>query len=147
MGTATGPFLYFKQIEKAKEQLAKWNVKVSDNDIVIQVTDQMYEFDWFSEETMVKWKDTKDNTKTWQVCEQFFEKAYIARKRYNKAKRQTQESINNFMTNEWNMYLEATEAKAMHGQKAQQEHIQHVTNWNVNLITMVQEQQQKWRSS
>ena len=33
---------YFKQIEKARKQLTKWNVKVSDDDIVIHVVDQMY---------------------------------------------------------------------------------------------------------
>ena len=36
---------YFKQIVKAWRQLAKWNVKVSNNDIVIHIVDQMYESD------------------------------------------------------------------------------------------------------
>ena len=29
--------VYFKQVNKAQKQLAKWNVKVSDDDIVIHV--------------------------------------------------------------------------------------------------------------
>lgn len=42
--------------------------------------------------------------KTLQNCQQFFEEAYKARKQCNDAKGQTQESINNVMTNEWNMF-------------------------------------------
>ena len=38
---------YFKQIEKAKKQLAKWNVSALDDNIIIYVVDQMYESDWF----------------------------------------------------------------------------------------------------
>ena len=45
---------YFKQIEKARKQLSKWNVSVFDNDIIIHVVDQMYESDLFSEEMMTK---------------------------------------------------------------------------------------------
>ena len=45
---------YFKQIEKAKKQLANWNTTVSDDDIIIHAIDQIYEFDWFSKETMTK---------------------------------------------------------------------------------------------
>ena len=37
---------YFKQVEKARKQLTKWNVKVSDNSIVIYVVDQMYNSVW-----------------------------------------------------------------------------------------------------
>ena len=54
---------YFKQIKKAKKQLAKWKVSVSDNDIITHVVEQMYESDWFSEETMTKWEETNDNIK------------------------------------------------------------------------------------
>ena len=39
---------YFKQINKAQNQLAKWNVTVSDDDIVIHVVNQMYNSDWLS---------------------------------------------------------------------------------------------------
>ena len=35
----------FKQIDKAQKQLAKWNIKVSDDEVVIHVVDQMYESD------------------------------------------------------------------------------------------------------
>ena len=35
-------------------QLAKLKVKASDDDIVIHMVDQMYESDWFSQETMAK---------------------------------------------------------------------------------------------
>ena len=64
METAQGPIGVFKQIKKAKKQLAKWNVTVSDDGIIIHVVDQMYESDCFSEETMTKLEETKDNTKT-----------------------------------------------------------------------------------
>ena len=59
---------YIKQIEKARKQLQKWSVNVPDNDIVIYVVDQMYESDWFSEDTMTKWEETNDNKKTWKQC-------------------------------------------------------------------------------
>ena len=52
---------YFKQ-----KQLEKWNVKVSDDDIV-------YESDWFPEETMTIWEEIQDNKKTWNKCQKFFE--------------------------------------------------------------------------
>ena len=42
----------FQTIKKAQKQLAKCNVKVSDDDNVIHVMNQIYESDWFSEETM-----------------------------------------------------------------------------------------------
>ena len=138
MGTATGPFGIFQINWKVKKKLVKWNVTVLNDDIVIYVIDQVYESDWFSEESMTKWKETSDNTKTWQNCQQFSKEANIARKRYNKAKGQTQETMNNVMVNAWNMYLEAMKAWATQEQKEQQEHIQQVTNQNATLVTMVQ---------
>ena len=54
---------YFIQIDKAWKQLAKWKVKVSDDDMVIYVFDSLYESDWFSEETMTKWEEINDNDK------------------------------------------------------------------------------------
>ena len=50
---------FFKQIEKAKWHLAKWNVSVSDDDIILYVVDQMYESDWFSEVMVTKWDETR----------------------------------------------------------------------------------------
>ena len=67
--------VYFKQIEKERKQLAKWSVKVSDNDIIIHVVNQIYESDWFSEEAMTKWEETNDNSKTWTQRQQFFQEA------------------------------------------------------------------------
>ena len=46
---------YFKQIEKVQKELAKWNIKVSEDDIVIHVIDQMYALDRLSKATMKKW--------------------------------------------------------------------------------------------
>ena len=66
MGTAPVLSVNFNQIEKAKK-LAKWNITVSDDDIIICVVNQMHEPDWFLEEIMTKWKDTKDKRKTWQT--------------------------------------------------------------------------------
>ena len=63
---------YFKQINKACKQLAKWNVIVSDDDIVIHIINQMYESDWFSKDTMTNWEEIPDNNKTWSRCQQFF---------------------------------------------------------------------------
>ena len=82
----------FMQIEKTRKQSEKWSVKVSDDDIVIHVViiDQMCEQDWFSKDTMTKWEETNDNSKTWTKCQQFFKEAYMARKdtlRQNKAHR------------------------------------------------------------
>ena len=48
---------YLKQIDKSQKQLLKWNVKVSYDNIVIHVIDQMYESDLFSEETIIKWEE------------------------------------------------------------------------------------------
>ena len=48
--------VYFKQIEKARKQLRKVNIKMLDDDIVIHVVDQMYDSDWFSAETMMAWE-------------------------------------------------------------------------------------------
>ena len=95
---------YFNQIKKEQKQLAKWSMEVSNDDIVIHVIDQMYNLDWFSEETMTKWEDISNSIKTWLKC--------IARKRYNKARGHVQESINNIMMADWNLYLDAMEAKA-----------------------------------
>ena len=55
---------YFKQIEKARKQLEKWSVNMSNNDIVIHIVNQMYELIWFSEDTMTKWEESNDNSKT-----------------------------------------------------------------------------------
>ena len=44
-----------------RKQLTKWNVKVLDDNIVIHVVDQMYESNWFSEDTMTTWEETQDN--------------------------------------------------------------------------------------
>ena len=65
---------------------------MSDDDIPIYAVDQMYESDWFSEETMTKFDETNDSSKTWLQCQQFFEEAYIARKGYimqNKTQRRS----------------------------------------------------------
>ena len=67
--------VYFKQVEKAKKQLAKWNVAVLDDDIIIHVVNQMYESDQFSKDIMTRWEETKDNTKMWQASQKFFEGA------------------------------------------------------------------------
>ena len=83
---------------------------------------------------MTKWDKSNENTKTWKNYQKFFEEAYIACKRYNG---QTQESIKNVVTKEWNMYIEAMEAKVEQEQKERQEHIQQVTNQNAMLFTMV----------
>ena len=63
-----------------RKQLAKWIVKVSNDDIVIDIMDQMYESNWFLEETMTTWEESQDNQKTWAKCQAFFEIAYIAEK-------------------------------------------------------------------
>ena len=55
---------YFKQIKKAWKQLAKWSMKMSDDDIDIHVVDQMYDLDGFSKETMTKWEEINDSSKT-----------------------------------------------------------------------------------
>ena len=57
---------YFKQIEKARKQLEKCSVKVSDNDFIIHMVDQMYELDLVSKDTMTKWEEINDNSKTWK---------------------------------------------------------------------------------
>ena len=118
-------------------------MKVFDDNIIIHVVDQMYESDWFSEETITKWEETNNNSKTLHQCQQFFEDAYIARKRYIKTKGSIKESINKIMTADWNLYLEALEAELTQDKKEQEEHIQQVIQQNATLITMVQEQQKK----
>ena len=85
---------------------------------------------------MTKWEEFNKSIKTQKNCQQFH-------KRYNDAKGQTQESINNFTTQEWNMYLKAMEEKAEQEIKEQQENIQQVTQQNAMLVTMMQEHQKK----
>ena len=58
---------YFKQIDKVQMQLAKWKVKVSEDDIVIHVVDQICESHWFSEETMTKREEKNDGENMAQV--------------------------------------------------------------------------------
>ena len=45
---------HFKQIEKARKQLEKWSVNMSNDDIVIHMVNQVYKSDWFSKDTMTK---------------------------------------------------------------------------------------------
>ena len=115
---------YFKQTVKARTQLAKWKAKVSNDDTVIHVVNQMYEKNWFSEETMTKWEKINDNDKTWLRCQKFFEDAYKARERYNEAKVQMQDIINKITDTEWNLYMEAIEAKVQQDKKEHNNHIQ-----------------------
>ena len=63
-----------------------------------------------------------------QTCQKFFKENFIAQKQYNNAQGQMQERMNNVMTKEWNMYLNAIDAKAAQERKEQQEHIKQVTN-------------------
>ena len=88
------PLAYFKQKEKARKQLAKWNIKVPDDDIMIHIVDQMYDSDWLSEETMMAWEELQDTDKTWAKCQAFFEVAYIAQKCYTYMKEHSNESMN-----------------------------------------------------
>ena len=103
---------YVKQIKKARKQVAKWNVKVLDDDIMINLVDQMYASDWFSEETMMAWEETQDAQMTWAKCQAFFEAAYIERKQYNKAKGQTNQSLNKVTEHNLQMYLSIIKMKA-----------------------------------
>ena len=47
----------FKKIKMAKKKLKKWNVTMSDDDIVIHVMEHMYDSDWFTEEHMTAWEE------------------------------------------------------------------------------------------
>ena len=53
---------------------------MSVDNIVIHVMNQMYELDWFSEETMTTWEETNDDEKAWTKCQMLIENPYIARK-------------------------------------------------------------------
>ena len=55
----------------------------------------------------------------------FFERAYIARKGYNEAKGHMQERINRILTKDWNLYFEAMEARVAQDKKEQQEQVTH----------------------
>ena len=123
--------MYFKQIEKAKKQLAKWNITISDDDIINHVIYQMHESDWFSYETMTKWEKTNNNRsirhpETIQRC-----------KKTNATKHQRN------WAKEWYMYLNPMVAKATQERKEHQEHIHQVTNQNATLVTIAKEQQKK----
>ena len=48
-------------------------MKVTDDDIVIHVVDQMYESNWFLEETMNKWEALTNDEKILTKCKEFFE--------------------------------------------------------------------------
>ena len=68
---------YFKQIDKAHKQCTKWNVTVSDDDIVIHAIDQMYESDLFLEETMMTWEEIPDNNKSLARCQHFLRRLIL----------------------------------------------------------------------
>ena len=62
---------------------------------------------------MMKWEEINDNNKTWIRCQKFFKDTCIMRKQYNDVKGQMQDSINKITETEWNLYIEAMEARAM----------------------------------
>ena len=62
----------FKWIDKVQMQLAKWKVKVSEDNIVVHIADQMNESDFFSEETMTKREKLNYFYKTWFRWQIFF---------------------------------------------------------------------------
>ena len=113
MGTTASPLSILQAKSKSKKKLAKWNAKVSDDDIVNHVVDQVYESD------MTTWEETQDNEKTWIKCQTFFEAAYTARKWYIDAKSQTSESRDEFTEADFNMYLNAIKLKATQENKVQ----------------------------
>ena len=112
---------------------------MSDEDIMIHVADQMYECDWFSEETMMTWKDMQDTDKMWAKCQAFFEATYVGRKCYNDAKGQTKKSMNVFTEADLVMYLEVIEMKTMQENMEWDEHIQQVMEQNATLMNLVQD--------
>ena len=81
------------EIEVAKKKLERWNITVSDDDIVILIVEQMHESDWFSEEHMTEWEECDGQNKTWEECKIYFERCHIARKWYLDAKGARKEKI------------------------------------------------------
>ena len=71
---------YFKKIGTAKKKLKKWNVTISDNNIIIHVVEQMYESNWFTKENMTEWEEKIDRNKSWDTCKLHFKLCYIAHK-------------------------------------------------------------------
>ena len=51
-------------------------MKLTNDDLAIYVVDQMYQLDWFSEETMTKEEESNINSKTWLQCKHFFEEGW-----------------------------------------------------------------------
>ena len=76
----------------------------------------------------------------WLRCQKFVEDTYMAWKRYNNAKGQTEDNTNKFTEKVWNLYMKALEAQTA-GEK--NEHIQQVRQHNPTLMAMVQAQQKK----
>ena len=137
MEATTSPLSLLQTNREDKKQLAIWNIKMSDNNIVIHIVDQMYKSHWFSEETMTTWEETQDKKKTWPKCQTFFEAAYIARKRLNNAKEQPNKSINKTTEADLNMYLTTMDAKSAQEIKEHNEHIQQVMDQNATLLALV----------
>ena len=78
--------------------------------------------------------------KMWVKCQAFFKAAYI-QKRYHDMKGQSNESMNKISKTELSMYLEAIEMKTRQENKECSEHIYKVTEQNVTLMNLVQDQQ------
>ena len=86
----------------------------------------MYELDLFSEEIMTKCEEISST------------KRFLKRKGYTKAKGQMQDSINKITKTDWNLYMEAMEAKTQQDKK---ENNKHITQKNATLMTLVHAQQ------
>ena len=109
---------HFKQINKACKQLTKWNVKVSDDDIVIHVVDQMYNLDCFSEKNMTNWEEVLNKDKMWSKCQLFFEASYVAKNIIWMLKNRNKKT-STISEADLQMYLTAIEAKTEQDTKLQ----------------------------
>ena len=102
---------------------------MSDDDIVTQIIDQMYDSDWFSRTPW--WIGKKYQT---TIKHGTGANNWGARKWYMEAKGQKQEHANKIAEADLQLYLTAIEAKA-------QQDTKNSTNENTSLLALVQEQQ------
>ena len=57
LGTTTSSLSTFQTNQKSTKTIGKWSIKVFNDNMVIHVSDQMYELNCFSKGTITKWEE------------------------------------------------------------------------------------------
>ena len=99
----------------------------------------MHELNWFSKDMMAKWEEINNNSKTWTQCQYFLRRHTLQEKDTSRQKNHT----GKHQQDHDERLKPIPCCNRGKDRKKQAEHVQQVTQQNVTLITMVQEQQQE----